>query len=219
MAKNKTFKLAQTKELSNILEFPHEKKGKWAAHFGNDNPIVLELACGKGHYTIGLGQKYPAYNVIGIDLKGVRLWKGATDAIEGKLDNVCFARFAIEQIVDFFAENEVSEIWITFPDPQPKKERKRLTHPNFLRKYRQILKPDGFVHLKTDNTPLFEFTLGVLSAWDIKTEIQTRNLYHSAYYTDDLLQIKTHYELLFVNQGETIKYGKFKIDQVPLPKV
>ncbi|MGB0430048.1 MAG: tRNA (guanosine(46)-N7)-methyltransferase TrmB [Bacteroidia bacterium] len=197
--------------MTNILEFPRHLKGKWHEHFGNENPIVLELACGKGHYTVGMGKNDKTKNFIGIDIKGARLWKGGTDATENDLDHVRFARFRIEFIDEVFAAGEVDEIWITFPDPQPKKAKNRLTHPFFLDKYKQVLKPNGNVHLKTDNTYLFEFTVGVLAGMRIEPEKLTRNLYDSKLYEDETLQIKTHYEALFVGEGEKIKYLKFKV--------
>lgn len=213
MGKKKTIRIAATKEMENILEFPRQHKGKWREHFGNNHPIVLELACGKGHYTLGLGRKFPEKNIIGIDIKGPRLWKGGTIALEEGLDNIRFVRMMIDHISEYFEQGEVDEIWITFPDPQPKKERKRLTHPIFLKAYKGILKPNGWVHLKTDNTPFFEFTIGVLSGKGVETAIQTRNLYASLYYKDEILQITTHYEELFVAEGENIKYCKFQVGQ------
>lgn len=209
MGKRKLAKITEAHIMPNILEHPKQNKGKWKEHFGNENPIVLELACGKGHYTLGLGKKYPNLNVIGIDIKGPRLWQGGKDALEADLKNVRFARLFIDHIEEYFDKEEVSEIWITFPDPQPKKEKRRLTHPLFLKKYKEILIPNGKLHLKTDNTPFFEFTIGVLTALDIKINDITRNLYHSELYKDDILQIKTHYENLFVAEGSTIKYCNF----------
>ena len=211
MAKSKSFKIAQSKEMPNILEFPKELKGKWNEHFGNDKPIVLELACGKGHYTLGMGKKDASKNFIGIDIKGARLYTGSKTAQDEGLDNVRFSRFRIEFIDEVFAEGEVDEIWITFPDPQPKKAKNRLTHPFFLDKYKQVLKPDGNIHLKTDNTYLFEFTVGVLAGMRIEPEKLTRNLYDSKLYENETLQIKTHYEELFVGEGEKIKYCMFQL--------
>lgn len=211
MAKSKSFKIAQSKEMPNILEFPKELKGKWNEHFGNDKPIVLELACGKGHYTLGMGKKDASKNFIGIDIKGARLYTGSKTAQDEGLDNVRFSRFRIEFIDEVFAEGEVDEIWITFPDPQPKKAKNRLTHPFFLDKYKQVLKPDGNIHLKTDNTYLFEFTVGVLAGMRIEPEKLTRNLYDSKLYENETLQIQTHYEELFVGEGEKIKYCKFQL--------
>jgi len=211
LGKNKSFKIEQSRIMANILEFPKELKGHWKEHFGNDNPIVLELACGKGHYTVGMGRKDRSKNFIGIDIKGARLWKGGSIALEEGLENVRFARLRIEFIDEVFAEGEVDEIWITFPDPQPKKANNRLTHPFFLKKYFQIIKKGGQIHLKTDNTVLFEFTVGVLAGMEIEPEKLTRNLYESKLYEDETLQIKTHYEELFVGEGEKIKYMKFKV--------
>ncbi|MCB0736666.1 MAG: tRNA (guanosine(46)-N7)-methyltransferase TrmB [Bacteroidetes bacterium] len=211
MGKNKLKKIAETKEMANILEFPRELKGKWNTHFKNDNPIVLELACGKGHYTLAMGRMFPNKNFIGIDIKGTRLWTGGKTAYEEGLSNVCFTRMVIEQIDEFFAPGEVDEIWITFPDPQPKNERRRLTHPLFLEKYKTALKPNGWVHLKTDNTMLFEFTIGVLAGMNVKPEKVTRNLYLSDLYQDPILQIKTYYESLWNEQGSNIKYTKFRL--------
>lgn len=211
MGKNKTLKIAQTKEMENILEFPKHIKGKWQEHFGNTRPIILELACGKGHYTLGLGRANPNNNYIGIDIKGPRLWKGGKTALDEGLTNVRFIRMMIDHIEEYFEKGEVDEIWITFPDPQPKKERKRLTHPIFLARYKNVLKPGGIIHLKTDNTPLFEFTIGVLSGGGHPISKQTRNLYASQLYEDEALRIKTHYEALFVSEGENIKYCCFTI--------
>src|SRR5690606_15178275 len=148
---------------ANVLQLDAGKgmKGQWAAkHFGNDRPIVLELACGKGEYTVNLAKLFPALNFIGVDYKGNRIWRGAKTALEEGIPNVAFLRIQIETILDYFSEDEVSQIWITFPDPQPQKsrEKKRLTHPSFLAKYREILNPGGIVHLKTDNDGLFAYT-------------------------------------------------------------
>lgn len=211
MSKNKTKKIAETKLMENILEFPSDLKGKWREFFKNENPIVLELACGKGHYTLELGKKYPDKNFIGIDIKGPRLWAGGKKALELGLTNVCFSRMIIENIKEFFAENEIDEIWITFPDPQPKNERRRLTHPRFLKDYRTILKPDGYVHLKTDNSIFFEFTMGVISGMNLPVERKTRNLYFSDLYEDPELKIKTYYEELWTEKGSNIKYCQFQL--------
>lgn len=217
MGKGKLQKIAETKEMKNLLEFPKHCKGKWKEEFGNDNPIVLELACGKGHYTLGLAGKYPGINVIGIDIKGTRLWAGAGEALKSGMENIRFCRFMIEEIDEYFEPNEVSEIWITFPDPQPKKERKRLFYPDFLDAYKGILKEDGIVHLKTDNSLFFEYSLGVLAGLGISTIRQTRHLYHSDLYEDPLLQIKTYYEQLWSEKGSRIKYLSFKFNNKSIP--
>lgn len=211
MARNKSGKLAETKEMANILEAPEHLRGQWAAHFANPAPLVLELACGHGYYTLALARRNPLGNYMGIDIKGARLWKGGKIALAENLHNVRFMRCRIEMINKYFAPSEVDEIWITFPDPQPKKDNNRLTHPFFLEKYRQMLKPGGVVHLKTDNTPLFEFTLGAIAGMGIKPGAMTRNLYKSKLYEDEMLQVSTHYEEMFVADGAQIKYLNFRL--------
>lgn len=189
-------------------------KGKWRSeHFKNDHPITLELACGRGEYTLDLARRYPEQNFIGVDVKGARIWKGARIGIEEKLDNVAFLRTRIEQIALFFEPGEVDEIWITFPDPflRKSKANRRLTAPNFIKAYRKILKPGGFVHLKTDEPNLYEFSLEVL-AEDPKVEI--------LYQDDDIyakelpfpeLETKTYYEKIHLAEGKKIKYIRFTI--------
>lgn len=183
-------------------------RGRWKEHFGNEYPITLELACGKGHYARGLGQMYPDRNLIGIDLKGNRIWKGASEALEQGESNVAFLRARIEFLERYFAAGEVAEIWITFADPQLKKERKRLTHNRFLEIYRKILQPDGLVHLKTDSTELYEYTLEVLQEQSIPVLYQSDDIYKGELYTPEL-SIQTHYERLHLEAGKTIKYIRF----------
>ncbi len=190
-------------------------KGRWAeGHFGNSNPIVLELACGKGHYTIGLAQRFPDKNFIGVDIKGARIWKGARGALDLELNNAAFLRTRIEQISHFFAPEEVSEIWITFPDPflRDSKVNRRLTCARFLDRYRQILAPQGFIHLKTDSPELYEFTLETL-AEDKGSELlyQDDDIY-SKPLPDEVLDIKTYYELMHLEAKKTIKYVKFRVN-------
>ena len=191
-----------------------ELKGQWnAQHFKNDQPIVLELACGRGEYCLGLAKAYPQYNFIGVDIKGARIWKGANGAIEQSLPNVAFLRTRIEQIELFFAPDEVSEIWITFPDPflRESKANRRLTSPQFLDRYRKILKPKGLVHLKTDEPNLFEFTMETLeedSAVDVL--FQNDDIYAQALPYEEL-EIKTYYEKMHLEKGKTIKYVRFTI--------
>jgi tRNA (guanine-N7-)-methyltransferase len=215
-------KFAELDSFSNSFAFHFEnmqqgfpKKGKWKEYFGNENPIVLELGCGKGEYTVGLAQHHPEKNFIGADVKGNRIWTGAKFAIENKLSNVAFLRTRIDFIDHCFAKNEVSEIWITFPDPQPQKprERKRLTNPKFLEKYRSILKPGGLMHLKTDNTGFYEYTLEVIKENNLPLTWHSSDLYSNCPADrKELIEIKTYYEKLFTGKGERIKYVCFKLN-------
>lgn len=226
MAKNKLRRFNEMKEWSNVFEpalsptdrEPFPLKGKWReTYFGNEHPIVLELGCGKGEYSIGLANHYPQKNFIGLDIKGARIWVGAKDAQEQNLENVAFLRTKIDFITDYFEPGEVDEIWLTFSDPQPQKPRKRLTSTNFIERYRQILKPGGIVHLKTDSDILFESTEEEIKAhgyecleltWDLYGELP-ENLDEK---TKEIFHIKTHYEQLFTAKGSVIKYCKFKIN-------
>ena len=185
--------------------------GKWNKFFGNNNEIVIELACGWGEYTLSLAEKFPEKNFIGIDIKGDRIWRGSQYAQQNGLKNVAFLRMHIIEILSLFDENEVDEIWLTFPDPRPKDrdEKHRLSNKQFLEKYQKLLKPDGWFKFKTDNTDLFEYTLQVLSDFSIKDHAFTFDLY-----TSDLLSehydIKTKYEGIWTEKGEKIKYMKFR---------
>ncbi|MDP1802361.1 MAG: tRNA (guanosine(46)-N7)-methyltransferase TrmB [Bacteroidota bacterium] len=191
-------------------------KGKWhKEHFKNQKPIVLELGCGKGEYTIGLAQKHPEKNFIGVDIKGNRIWTGAKQAIENKMENVAFVRTKIDFIDYCFDTNEVDEIWITFPDPQPQSPRakQRLTHKLFLDRYKKFLKKGGLVHLKTDSTSLYEFTLEVIAENKLPMIWHTNDLYKNCPADrQELVNIKTYYEALFTSKGEDIKYICFKLD-------
>ena len=193
---------------------PVEMKGQWAAkHFKNDHPIVLELACGRGEYCLGLAKMFPDRNFIGVDVKGARIWKGATLALEQELLNVAFLRTRIEQIALFFETDEVSEIWITFPDPflRKGKANRRLTSPYFISQYRKFLKPMGLVHLKTDAPSLYEFTLETLTE-DEQCQLLFHNddIYSGELYTPEL-EIKTYYERMHLEEKKTIKYMRFTI--------
>ena len=185
--------------------------GKWNKFFGNDNEIVIELACGWGEYTLSLAEKFPEKNFVGIDIKGDRIWRGSQYAQQNGLTNVAFLRMHIIEILNLFDENEVDEIWLTFPDPRPKDrdEKHRLSNKQFLEKYQKLLKPGGWFKFKTDNTDLFEYTLHVLSDFSIKDHAFTFDLY-----TSDLLlehyDIKTKYEGIWTEKGEKIKYMKFR---------
>lgn len=217
MAKNKLSKFADMATYDNVFQYGFEKltnegfplKGKWGIdYFKNNNPIVLELGCGKGEYTVGLASKFPDKNFIGIDIKGARMWTGATEAIEKGLDNVAFLRTHIELIHHFFSEEEVSEIWITFPDPQMKKTNKRLTSTRFMKEYSSILKGDGVIHLKTDSNFLYTYTNAMVEENNLKVLFNTDDLYNSDI-EDDILQIQTFYEQQWRARGIDIKYIKF----------
>lgn len=218
MGQKKLIRFEAIKHFANVLEYPQDMKGKWADFFGNDRSLILELACGKGEYAVGLGRLYPSQNFIGIDIKGNRIWRGAKTALDEGLANVAFVRSHIDKITDYFNPGEVSEIWITFPDPQLRGSRakKRLTHPKFLRLYRQVLKEGGSVHLKTDSPDLYQFTLDVIRLFGLEIVEQTDNVYAQVDIKPELL-IKTHYEGLDIAQSNRIHYLHFRIDK-PLPQ-
>ena len=224
MGKNKLQKFDDMNSFSHVFQFPFstlrengfEMKGKWNSDFfKNNNPIVLELGCGKGEYAVGLARKYPEKNFIGVDIKGARMWTGAKDALENGIANVAFLRTNIELITEFFAENEISEIWITFPDPQMKKVRKRLTSTRFMDLYRQILKPDGIIHLKSDSNFMYTYTCEMIKANHYPVNIQTDDLYNSDI-TDEILEIKTFYEQQWLERGLSIKYIQFICEPRPV---
>ena len=247
MGQKKLIKFAAIKEYNNVLEFPQDMQGKWAAFFDalkkgtstidisslsisdghfvsnvssinkEDNastPLTLELACGRGEYAVGLGRMFPEQHFIGIDLKGNRIWKGASIANKDGLTNVAFVRSQIELTSNYFAKDEVDEIWITFPDPQLRwsKAKKRLTHPKFLRLYQQFLKNDGIVHLKTDSPLLYNFTLKVIELYGLHLIYKTDNLY-AEQNIDPRCLIKTYYEGLDIAQSNKIHYIQFNIDK------
>jgi tRNA (guanine-N7-)-methyltransferase len=192
-----------------------ETKGKWRSNvFKNDHPIVLELGCGKGEYTIGLAQADPNKNYVGVDVKGNRIWSGAKTALDNKMNYVAFLRTRIDFIDHCFSEGEVDEIWITFPDPQPQKPRtrKRLTNERFLERYKKIIKPKGIIHLKTDSTSLYEYTLEVIERDKHELIWHTNDLYKNCPEDrKELVNIKTYYEKLFTDKGEDIKYISFRL--------
>ena len=186
-------------------------KGKWSkAFFKNDNPLILELGCGKGEYTVELAAKHPECNYIGVDIKGARLWKGAKLALERELKNVAFLRTNIEIISRFFEKDEAGEIWLTFPDPQMKKVRKRLTSTTFLNKYRNFLKPGGIIHLKTDSNFQYHYTRALVALNNFEIIADTDNVYEWEH-LNDTLRIKTFYEKQWLDRGITIKYIAFRI--------
>ena len=203
-----------------MLEYPQGMRGKWKDFFKNENPLTLELACGKGEYAVGLGRMHPSGNCIGIDIKGNRIWRGAKTALDEGLGNVAFIRSHIDKITDYFLPGEVAEIWITFPDPQLRASRskKRLTHPRFLRLYKQILKDGGVINLKTDSPDLYHFTLAVINLFGLDLLEQTDNVYAQENIRPELM-IKTHYEGLDIAQSNRIHYLRFRINgDLPLEK-
>jgi tRNA (guanine-N7-)-methyltransferase len=215
MGQKKLIRFAEIKTFPNVLQFPENIKGNWHSHFENSHPITLELACGKGEYALGLANLFPQKNNIGIDIKGNRLWVGAKKALTSSLKNVAFLRIQIDKITDYFATAEVDEIWITFPDPQLRfsKMKKRLTHPQFLRRYQQILKPGGFIHLKTDSPDLYQFTKEVCLMYNCDIHLDYEDLYMQQDLPDEL-RIKTHYEALDIAQSNRIHYIRFSLPEV-----
>ena len=225
MGKGKLAKFADMADYPHVFEYPYsvvddvpfEMKGNWNRDFfKNDNPIVLELGCGRGEYTVGLGRMYPDKNFIGVDIKGARMWTGATDALKEGMKNVAFLRTNIEIIDRFFAEGEVSEIWLTFSDPQMKKATKRLTSTYFMNRYRKFLTPDGLIHLKTDSNFLFTYTNYMVEKNNLPVLFKTEDLYNMlATETDDevkqILGIQTYYEQQWLTRGLTIKYLKYQL--------
>ncbi len=224
MGKDKLKRFAEMEHFDNVFQPTMEEvkegfrmKGKWHSDFfKNENPIVLELGCGRGEYTVGMAQRFPNKNFIGIDIKGSRIWRGAKTGVEDKMPNVAFVRSKIDFIEYLFAENEVSEIWLTFSDPQPKRPRKRLTSKLFIDRYRKIMKENGVVNIKTDSDLLFESTLEqieehnynmILSSWDVYGEM----VLTCEEDLKDLMQIKTFYEQKWLEEGKKIKFAKFTI--------
>jgi len=245
LGKNKLARWAELGNFNNVIQpqigeisgKDHRIKGNWNREiFKNNNPVIIELGCGKGEYTIGLSKLLPDKNFIGIDIKGARMWRGAKTANEYKLNNTAFLRTRIEFISSFFAENEVDEIWITFPDPHPgkKNSNKRLTCPWFLNTYRKFLKDRGIIHLKTDNTELFDFTRRLVMENGLEILFSTTNMYsadteelkvsvgsftknpdpdYNDHISESIISIKTHYEIKFLEKGMTINYLAFRLEK------
>jgi len=210
-----TFENVVQPKLDEVLNKDYRLKGHWnESFFKNNNPIVLELGCGKGEYTVGLAQRYPDKNFIGIDIKGARMWRGALTCYQNGIKNAGFLRTRIEHITSFFAPGEVSEIWITFPDPQEKRTRakKRLTSSRFLAMYKKFLATSGFIHLKTDNSLLYNYSCQLCLHNKLDVKISTNDLYNSGIDNEALLSIKTFYESQFLAQGISIKYLKFTLE-------
>ena len=210
---NETFKNVIQPTREEVLNDSLSLKGNWSKRFNNNNPIVLELGCGKGEYTVGLAELYPDKNFIGIDIKGARFWRGAKTATESKMDNVYFIRTQIELITSIFADNEVSEIWITFPDPQIKYKRTkhRMTNEAFLANYKKILNPEGIVHLKTDSEFMHGYTLGLLHGAGHEVLYANHDVYKNGGAPKEVLDIQTFYENQYLEKNKAITYTRFKI--------
>ncbi|MDE5632537.1 MAG: tRNA (guanosine(46)-N7)-methyltransferase TrmB, partial [Muribaculaceae bacterium] len=225
MGKNKLKKFAEMKTIDLVFQYPFSRlkeegfplRGNWRSDFfGNDNPIVLELGCGKGEYTVGLARQFPDRNFIGIDIKGARMWTGACQARDVGMKNVAFIRTSIELLESFFAPEEVDEIWITFPDPQMKKVRKRLTGTRFIELYRHVSRPGGIVNLKTDSPFLYAYTSMMAAHNGLEALESTDDLYATIAPDNPILNIRTHYENQWLDRGLTIKYIKFPLGESPL---
>ena len=225
MSKGKLAKFADMERYENVFQYPYsvveqvpfEMKGRWnEAYFRNDHPIVLELGCGKGEYTVELAKLYPEVNFIGVDIKGARMWTGATQALQEGLKNVAFLRTNIEVIDRFFTPGEVTEIWLTFSDPQMKNPRKRLTSTWFMQRYRHFLADGGIVHLKTDSNFLFTYTTYMVEKNGLPLLFRTEDLYHTEGIDEEtrrILAIRTYYESMWIDRGLNIRYMKFRLPQ------
>lgn len=223
MGKGKLAKFADMERYENVFQYPYsvidnvpfDMKGHWREqYFHNDNPIVLELGCGKGEYTVELARLYPDMNFIGVDIKGARMWTGATMALQEGLKNVAFLRTSIEIIDRFFSEDEVQEIWLTFSDPQMKNPHKRLTSTFFMERYRRFLVDNGVVHLKTDSNFLFTYTSYMVDKNSLPLLFRTTDLYHTEGLDEEtkrILSIQTYYESMWIERGLNIKYQKFRL--------
>lgn len=224
-SKNKLKRFSENETFANVIQPTREDvfnnslalKGHWRSKiFKNNNPIVLELGCGKGEYSVNLAQRNPDKNYVGVDIKGARFWRGAKSALEEGLQNVVFLRIQIELIDHIFEENEVDEIWITFPDPQIKFKRTkhRLTNIDFLNKYKRIIKPDGIVHLKTDSEFMHGYTLGLLHGLGEVVEYAHHDVYNNEFSPREVTEIQTYYEKQYLEENKKITYLKFRFNSI-----
>ncbi len=220
MAQKKLLRFEAINAFPNVLQYPSGMQGRWHSFFGNDHPLVLELACGRGEYTVGLSVMHPHQNFIGVDLKGNRIYTGARKCLEQQIPNAAFLRTHIDKIHHYFSPGEVQEIWITFPDPQLRKSRakKRLTHPAYLRLYQQVLVPGGKIHLKTDSPDLYDFTLLVASLYGLQVHRQSDDIYGDGD-PEPELAIRTYYEGLDIAGSRRIHYLCFSLPRAPLPEL
>ncbi len=214
MAQKKLLRFAQIKTFPNVIEAPAKMSGQWDLFFENKNPVVLELACGRGEYTVGLAAMYQYKNFVGVDIKGNRMYIGAKRGLDNKLRNAAFLRTQIENLPEYFRQGEVEEIWITFPDPQLRtsKAKKRLTHPRFLRQYQQVLKPGGHIHLKTDSPDLYHFTRRVIELYGLQFLDGCEDVYNNNPIPE--LKIRTHYEGLDIAGSTKIYYLQFSLPEI-----
>ena len=222
MGQKKLIRFEAIKSFSNVLQYPEGMPGQWSAFFKNTHPLTLELACGKGEYTVGLAKMYPGRNFLGVDLKGNRLYIGAKTCLESNIANAAFLRTHIDKLPEYFAPNEVAEIWLTFPDPQLRKSRatRRLTHPKFIRLYQQILRPGGRIHLKTDSPVLYQFTKWVVELYGLAILEDIPDIYTlTANEVGKELGIRTHYESLDIAQSNKIHYLCFTLPETQLPDI
>jgi tRNA (guanine-N7-)-methyltransferase len=218
MAQKKLVRFEAIKSFPNVLQYPAGMAGQWHQFFKNNNPVTLELACGKGEYTVALATMYPQRNCIGVDLKGNRIYIGAKKCLENGVSNAAFLRTEIDRINNYFEIDEISEIWITFPDPQLRKSKakKRLTHPKFLRLYQQILRPGGYIHLKTDSPDLYAFTRLVIDIYGLVLHESCDDVYAQESVSEEL-KIKTYYESLDIAQSRRVHYIRFSLPASALP--
>ncbi|MBC9933722.1 tRNA (guanosine(46)-N7)-methyltransferase TrmB [Chitinophaga qingshengii] len=217
MGQKKLQRFAEIETFPNVLIYPEGMQGKWHEYFKNNHPVTLELACGKGDYTLGMGRLFKEQNFIGVDLKGNRIWRGAKTALDESLDNVAFLRTQIEKLDNYFAPGEIKDIWITFPDPflRKSKARKRLTHPRFLQLYQPLLAPGATINLKTDSPELYAFTQEVIAAAGLILLEDIPDVY-ALPEVPPLLKIQTYYEGMHLADGRTIRYLKFQLPATPL---